>query len=397
MSWKEGLVDLSLFASSPTNDEHFSVPNISSVIGPPRISENTLKQSTEPIREFYGPNDALQYASDPYASKPLPRLPPRTICGAINIPRERNIETACILSRMKRKRNSASPITDENNLLRRRNLASPPQLTLSAPQPATETRPAPSEMVWMPDEQMWLIIGGGSRQPRTDPEQYPILPAYSPPSSYARSEPPASRPSEWSISPPVSPVSPMKNQAQSVVQPPEEERLSPLFQQAISSVPTIEAFGAPPPPADERTIRRKPLRSPPLRSTSASNTPPPVPPLPVEMPTFLTTPRDPMSRAASACTNYTTAASHNSSPSSASDHFHPHTDRSNENVQPELSDVRCEAWAPISGSVTQKATHSRSRSSNAPSSVNSTLKHVNEEEPGSAKSWHGFARKLATA
>ena len=396
MSWKEGLVDLSLFASSPTNDQRFSVPSISDVVCRDQIAGNTFTRSNEPIREFYGPQDANHYPPDPYACKPLPRLPPRTICGTISIPRERNTEPTCILSRMKRKRTSTSPTTSQNNLLRRRNIASPPQLTLSTPQPAAETRPAPSEMVWMPDEQMWLIIGGESRHPQTEPDQYPILPAYSPPSSYARSEPSTRKPSEWSVSPPTSPVSPVRSRLQSLGQPRDDELLSPLFQEAINSVPMTDAFDPFRTPAFDRSVRRKPLRSPPLRAASLQDTkPPPVPPLPPEMQTGLTAPRDSISRAASTGTNYTTAPSHHSSSSSSSDLFRSHVNSGSALVQLKPAGNRGGSWALTSGSAARQSTHSRSHSSTVPSSISSTLEPERVEEPGSARSWHGFARKLA--
>ena len=392
MAWNEGLVDLSLFAYSPTNDQHFSITDPSDVPDVSEIPGGTFTRRAEPVREFYGPRSAPLDRPDPYASKPLPRLPPRTICGAISIPRECDHEPSCILTRMKRKRTYDSPDANETNLLRRRNITAPPQLTLSAPQQASSDRGPASEMVWMPEEQMWLIVGEGVRESQTGPTRYPTPPVYSPPSDYARSEPATTMPSRWSITPPVSPI---QTQLRSLIEPRDEERLSPLFQEAMNSVPMDDTFDLPPPPTYEGTVRRKSLRSSPMRSAPISSSPPPpVPPLPAEIPTRLLTSRPQPKRTASTGSTYTTAPSRHSPSDSISTLSRSQTNLSNRSrLKPATS--KYGTWDPNINSVSPNAMHSHFQTLAGSSSQGDTLDFERQGSPESSKSWQNFARKFA--
>ena len=391
MSWNEGLVDLSLFANSPTNDQHFS-------IGPSDVSEvsetpgDYFTMPADPVREFYGPRSAPSDARDPFASKPLPRLPPRTLCGAISIPRECDSEPTCILTRMKRKRTNELPGAKETNLLRRRNLTSPPQLTLSAPQQASSDRVPATEMVWMPEEQMWLVVGDIEREPQTGPTRYPTPPGYSPPLNYARSEPSPRELARWSITPPMSPI---QTQLQSLIEPRDEERLSPLFQEAMNSVPMNDTFDPPPPPTYEGTVRRKPLRSPPLRSAPhTSSPPPPLPPLPTNLSTSLATLRPQPTRTISTGSTYTTAPSRHSPTDSIGTLSRSQTKCSNGSpTKPTAS--KSGTWSPDASASPREANHYQFPTLAGSSSQGDILGFERREIPGSPKSWHGFARKLA--
>ena len=98
-------------------------------------------------------------------------------------------------------------------------------------------------MVWMPDEQMWLVAGEVEREINARDSSLP--PAYTPPSytprAFTRSEPSSSIPPPFDLTPPMTLI---QHQLQSLIQPPterDEERLSPLFQEAMNSVPMVES------------------------------------------------------------------------------------------------------------------------------------------------------------
>ncbi|KAL6713403.1 hypothetical protein ACLMJK_008868 [Lecanora helva] len=222
------LVDLSLFAESPTNDHTFSVPNVTSQ---PRFEEASqlprYRSHTVP-REYY-------------INKPLPPLPHRRLLPRprVSTPRCCDEESRCILKRIQR---IGSNDTQTNTLLHRRRPTSPPTLTLSLPQSNQRNGSSASAMIWMPDEQMWLIAGERQEDHANQNHYqtaYPSPPPYSP-GDFTRSEPSPTIQSAFDLTPPLTPV---QYQLQSLIQPPgprDEERLFPMFQQAMNSVPMLD-------------------------------------------------------------------------------------------------------------------------------------------------------------
>ncbi len=240
MADSAGLVDLSLFAESPTNHHSFSVPRV------PR-----QRYGESPIMPRYRSHTVPSN----YANKPLPPLPSRRLC-----PRPRyEGDSRCILKRIQRIGSNEQPTSQTGTLLQRRNPLSPPALTLSVPQSQPWNRNPASAMVWIEDEQMWIIAGESQREPTTQPAyqtDYPSPPSYTPRAA-TRSEPSSSVPPPFDLTPPLTPV---QYQLQSLMQPStqdDEERCSPLFQEAMNSVPMSdpeELFL--PPPLDLNTPER---------------------------------------------------------------------------------------------------------------------------------------------
>ena len=281
MAASHELVDLSLFATSPAFDRHFALPDVP---GPQRFDQPDTWNFSRPL-----PRD--------YSSKPLPALPRRRRpIPRCPTPKRCDIESHCIINKFKRARsneqvpsqNVASPqrrsltsptpqlgfsAYQENTLLQRRNPSSTaPQLTLSAPQSSSRNVGTASAMVWMPEEQMWLITGEVQRDIISSHEPLAAPPAYTPtytPRNFTRSEPSPTIRSQNDLSPPMSPVQIQlerlleQQRQEPLPQPPsilrDEERLSPLFQEAMNSVPMVDpADLAPPsllpdPQAKERT------------------------------------------------------------------------------------------------------------------------------------------------
>ncbi|MCJ1254766.1 hypothetical protein MMC24_002582 [Lignoscripta atroalba] len=156
--------------------------------------------------------------------KPLPPLPPLHRSGRCRRrldPRRDDPNARCILSRMRRMTLEGQTRTNSDTLHQRRSTISNPCLTLSVPQ--QRGTPA-SPMIWLEDEQMWLVADG--RVLNDFPPTYPFPPdhEYAPP-PYARSEP-SPRPSE-------SEYSPVRSQFMTLMEGPPEDGLSPLFQEAI--------------------------------------------------------------------------------------------------------------------------------------------------------------------
>ena len=184
--------------------------------------------------------------------KPLPALPRTRICQQVA-----DDGSQCILKRIKRT-GSDQAMPSPGSLLQRRNANAPPQLTLSVPHespPSQNSNRNPPPMVWMPDEQMWLIVGEAEQRTSTAAQAaYPTPPAYTPRVS-ARSEPSSRVTSQWDLTPPQTPI---QSQLQSLLQPRDEERLSPLFQEAMNSVPMTDHFDLPPPPSYEGSVRQSP-------------------------------------------------------------------------------------------------------------------------------------------
>ena len=188
------------------------------------------------------------------AMKPLPALPRTRICQQVA-----DDGSQCILKRIKRT-GTDQAMPSPGSLLQRRNANAPPQLTLSVPHESPQPQNSnsdrnPPPMVWMPDEQMWLIVGETEQRTSTAAQAaYPTPPAYTPRVT-ARSEPSSRVTSQWDLTPPQTPI---QSQLQSLLQPRDEERLSPLFQEAMNSVPMTDHFDLPPPPSYEGTVCQPP-------------------------------------------------------------------------------------------------------------------------------------------
>jgi len=233
MAVNEGLFDLSLFAESPACDRHFTIPHVPL----PR-----QQHQGESLRQ---PRLRSHTVSNDYSNKPLPPLPLRRTCPKPKVSGSRgcDMDSRCILKRIQRVGSNEQPTGQVNTLLQRRNPTSPPQLTLSVPQTHPWNRTAASAMVWMPDEQMWLVAGEVERE--INARDYSSPPAYTPPSytprAFTRSEPSSSIPPPFDLTPPMTLI---QHQLQSLIHPPterDEERLSPLFQEAMNSVPMVES------------------------------------------------------------------------------------------------------------------------------------------------------------
>lgn len=239
----EELVDLSLFDISPTNDQHLTVSEVPSR----RIIPHAFTWPAESTGSY---RRVPAFAT----MKPLPPLPRRKFCEYRPDPRREHGSARCILSRMKRIRAASQPercsynfpLASEsphqersayytNTLQQRRNAATAPQLTLSAPHAHRDHSQPASPMIWMPNEQMWFVTEGGN------PDAYLSAPftadaAYVPP-PYSRCEPSRDQRSLDS-SPNAGQDTRSTNSRQG------EDRLSPLFQEAINGVSMYE-YGDP--------------------------------------------------------------------------------------------------------------------------------------------------------
>ena len=215
------LVDLSLFAASPTDDRHFAVSGSPS---PPyhrsrsAYVENTLSayaENTFRYHDYHHPQICTM--------KPLPPLPSRRLGGRRGHHHNHNDpRSCCLLNRIRRpNRADESPFDPRyNTISQRRNIPSPPLLTLSVPQPPQRTRShtAPSPMVWLPDEQMWLVSD------EAQPVQHDTH-VNSPPActrrNYSRSESPPTSYFHYDLTPPLTPV---QDQLRSLLEPREQDR-----------------------------------------------------------------------------------------------------------------------------------------------------------------------------
>ncbi len=236
MSEDEPLVDLSLFSLSPADDRHFAVHD-------PEFDDDQSRQQRERSCPLQGT----------LANKPWPRRPQRRLCPGTSVARTWEEDSPCILARIRR---TVTPPTihrdRDNTLLQRRNPSSVPRLTLSVPQSNPQPRHAASAMTWMPDEQMWLIETDVQRDVLPAQTAYPSPPAYSPPRvpllDRSRSVPTSSIPPLFDLTPPLTPI---QVQLQTLIQPPGEDRVSPLFQEAMNSVPMTDPMDLDQPSFDE--------------------------------------------------------------------------------------------------------------------------------------------------
>ena len=237
-----GLVDLSLFAVSPTTHE-FTIPETPALERHSLNTPNNLGFSDElPAYQRHYDEFAWQdengrtYRPLPHArtNKPLPPLPRRRLCERRNDPRREDINPPrCILARMRRVRtypqNSNENVTQSNSIQQRRNtVTSTPQLTLTVPQLQREEdrgRPA-MPMVWMADEQMWLIADDEEFNAYRS-SSFDLQPYHAGPRS-ARSEPYSYRRD--------SELSPVRSQFRTLMERRPEERSSPDFQEAVNGI-----------------------------------------------------------------------------------------------------------------------------------------------------------------
>ena len=233
MSDDEPLVDLSLFSLSPADDRHFAVHD-------PEFHDDQTRPHSRP----------LQGNS---THRPWPRRPQRRLWPGASIARTSEEESRCILARIRR---TVTPPTinrdRDNTLLQRRNPSSVPRLTLSVPQSGPRHRHAASAMTWMPDEQMWLIEHEVQRDFLAAQTAYSSPPPYSPPRNpplnRSHSVPTSSIPPLFDLTPPLTPI---QAQLQTLIQRPGQDRLSPLFQEAMNSVPMTDFMGLEQPSVDQ--------------------------------------------------------------------------------------------------------------------------------------------------
>ena len=245
------LVDLSLFATSPSDSRQFATSHISPTLrGPPDVS-------------CYSAQRQLNFGQERnFTMKSLPPLPRKRLCQRRPHTRRSETESHCILDRLKRGRVHCACCGQRPTLQQRRNNSTVPALTLSIPTPSHEGQgprreraPRPT-MIWMPDEQMWLVpeyahFYSSSRVRSSIPP--PNRAGY----RYTRSEP-SSEPSALFDLPPLSPThqepssyeeppDEIRNQFLRLMRPDEDERLSSLFQEAIQSVPPMTDSSPPTP------------------------------------------------------------------------------------------------------------------------------------------------------
>ena len=238
MSEDEPLVDLSLFSLSPADDRHFAVHD-------PDFHDDQSRHQREYSRPLQGD----------LTNRPWPRRPQRRICPGTSVAKWEE-DSRCILARIRRTVTPPTVNRDrDNTLLQRRNPSSVPRLTLSVPQSTPRHRNTASAMRWMPDEQMWLIENEVQRDVLPAQTAYPSPPAYSPPRNppldRSRSVPTSSIPPLFDLTPPLTPI---QAQLQTLIQPPGEDRLSPLFQEAMNSVPMTDSMDLEQPSSDRSPL-----------------------------------------------------------------------------------------------------------------------------------------------
>ena len=269
MSEEEPLVDLSLFSLSPADDRHFAVHD-------PDSNDGRSRQQREDGRPLQGN----------LTNKPWLRRPQRRLCPGASVARTWEEDSSCILARIRR---TVTPPTinrdRDNTLLQRRNPSSVPRLTLSVPQASPRHMHTASALTWMPDEQMWLIETEVQRDVLPAQTAYPSPSAYSPPRNppldRSRSVPTLSVPPLFDLTPPLTPI---QAQLQTLIQPPGEDRLSPLFQEAMNSVPMMDSMDPEQPSSDQsspydlraqraRTTYESSPQSPSPRASEAWQTP----------------------------------------------------------------------------------------------------------------------------
>ena len=230
----EGLVDLSLFSYSPTDDRHFTVTEWSDTAGGLDHTSIQPDEPSQPTREFYAPRPVSHSVDERLQSRAPSRPLPSAICGRIIIPDGHRHGGTQLSNGTKRKRTAEWLDKSDINISRRRNVATPPQLLLSSPTPSRNNEGPTSELVWMPEEQMWLVVGEGERSHEGTSFSRDTSQRHTSTPNRTRSAPTTRTPSHFNETPPLSPV---QWQLRSLIAPKDEERLTPLFQDAINSIP----------------------------------------------------------------------------------------------------------------------------------------------------------------
>lgn len=230
------MVDLSLFATSPADDRHFAVLN-----------------ETPPECIYHSPRELSCPPSRRAALKPLSAVPMGRLCKRRAIRGRHDANSRCILERIKRMRVVDHAGVTSPTIQQRRSAATTPLLTLSLQPPRLDASATPQvtlsgplevtpdgrhsgpSMVWMPDEQMWLI--------RTEREQDINRyfwglhsPSNQPGHRYTRSEPSPDSNTNFDLSP----LSPVRSQFLSLVDTSDQGRLTPLYQEAVQTVPLTD-------------------------------------------------------------------------------------------------------------------------------------------------------------
>lgn len=177
--------------------------------------------------------------------KPLPPLPPRRMCRRRPARGRHDVNSRCILMRIKRSRLDEPTGNESPTIQQRRNANTTPQLTLSVPPPPAQAvrleraeSTARPTMIWMPEEQMWLVQEEGDGNPPPSYWDHTPRPGQ-PEHRYTRSEPSPDSNAHFDLSP----LSPVRNQFLSLMESSgrqrlsDRERLNPLFQEAVQTVP----------------------------------------------------------------------------------------------------------------------------------------------------------------
>lgn len=258
----DGLVDLSLFATSPADDRHFAV-----------------LRETPPERNYRSQRELSCPPSRRAAMKPLPAVPTRRLCKRSAIRGQHDANSRCILERIKRirvadhvgvtsqtiqQRRSATitPPLTLNVSASRLDATATPQVTLSgSPLVTRDGRHSRPALVWMPNEQMWLVQ---SERPQDVNHYFWGLrsPPNQPAIRYTRSEPSPDSNTHLDLSP----LSPVRSQFLSLIETSDQGRLTPLFQEAVQTVPLTDISSVAMPafvPASDISVSRPPLPSPP--------------------------------------------------------------------------------------------------------------------------------------
>lgn len=232
----DGLVDLSLFATSPADDRHFAVPN-----------------ETPPERNYRSQREHSCPPSRRGAMKPLPTVPTGRLCKRSAIRGRHDANSRCILERIKRIRVADHVSVTSPTIQQRRSATTTPPLTLNVPASRLDAtaipqvtlsrpplvsqdgRPSGPALVWMPDEQMWLI-----QSEREQDVNHYFWRLHSPPNQaairYTRSEPSPNSNTHFDLSP----LSPVRSQFLTLIETSDQGRLTPLFQEAVQTVPLTD-------------------------------------------------------------------------------------------------------------------------------------------------------------
>ncbi len=246
MTGSGSLVDLSLFATPPSDDRRFRASTI------PFTDRRRHDVSCyRAQRQLNGSQEGN------YLMKSLPPLPGRTFCARRPRARRSEAGSRCILDRIKGIR-THDPRGEQRPTPQQRRLhTAPPLWTLSPPASSHESRRERAErrqmvsrptMIWMPEHQMWLVHDRPGVSGDHDLWWY-IAPANHAEYRYTGAEP-SGESAALLDNPPVSPThsghmdhtespDPIRTQFLRLMQPEEDEMLSSRFQEAIQSVPPM--------------------------------------------------------------------------------------------------------------------------------------------------------------